>query len=272
MCALCLLSRRASAGPPFITDDPEPVEYRHWEIYFASIYNNDKFGLSGTAPHVEVNYGVVPNVQLHIIAPLAYDRPEFGSMQYGYGTTELGVKWRFAQEKAHSPMVGVFPLIEVPTADASRGLGSDQTAFFIPIWIQKSWGSWTSYGGGGYWHNPGTGNRDYGFVGWLLQKSVTKKLAIGAELFYTSTTTVGGPTATGFNVGAVYDFDDGHHFMASVGDDTHGTNRGMAYVAYQWTFGPHAEEKKDDKPDDKKDAVRARMPFRNLSSITSFPN
>ena len=23
----------AWAGPPFVTDDPEPVEYRHWEIY-----------------------------------------------------------------------------------------------------------------------------------------------------------------------------------------------------------------------------------------------
>ena len=23
----------ASAGPPFITDDPEPVDYGHWEVY-----------------------------------------------------------------------------------------------------------------------------------------------------------------------------------------------------------------------------------------------
>lgn len=26
----------ALAGPPYATDDPEPVEYRHWEIYIAS--------------------------------------------------------------------------------------------------------------------------------------------------------------------------------------------------------------------------------------------
>jgi hypothetical protein len=24
------------AGPPFVTDDPEPVAYQHWELYLAS--------------------------------------------------------------------------------------------------------------------------------------------------------------------------------------------------------------------------------------------
>ena len=27
------------AGPPFETDDPEPVEYHHWEIFFAASYS-----------------------------------------------------------------------------------------------------------------------------------------------------------------------------------------------------------------------------------------
>jgi len=256
LCAVLLLAKTAVAGPPFITDDPEPVEYKHWEVYIASIYNNDKYALSGTAPHVEVNYGVVPNVQLHVIAPMAYNRAEFGSMQYGYGTTELGVKWRFAQETKDKPMLGIFPLIEAPTGDAARGLSSGQTAIFLPLWFQKSWGPWTTYGGGGYWHNPGTGNLDYGYIGWLLQKNFTKKLAIGTELFYTTAQTTGGPTRTGFNVGFTYDFDEGHHLMGSVGDDAHGTNRGMGYLAYQWTFGPHEADKKDDTNDaaPKKDA------------------
>ncbi len=258
ICALCIISKSAGAGPPFITDDPDPVEYKHWEVYIASLYNNDKFGLMTTSPHVEVNYGAAPNVQLHIIAPMTYSRSVFGPAQYGYGDMEFGVKWRFAQESAKRPMVGIFPLIEVPTGAAARGLGSGQTAIFLPLWIQKSWGSWTTYGGGGPWHNPGVGNRDYGFVGWLLQKNVTKKLAIGTELFYTSSQTVGGPSRTGFNVGFTYDFDEGHHLMGSVGDDVHGNNRGMGYLAYQWTFGPKV--KQEEKPDVplKQDAAPAR--------------
>jgi hypothetical protein len=45
------------AGPPFLTDDPEPVEYRHWEVYVASQLARDQGGWSGTAPQLEVNYG-----------------------------------------------------------------------------------------------------------------------------------------------------------------------------------------------------------------------
>lgn len=61
-----------NAGPPFITDDPEPVEYRHAELYLASQFSYTGDGISGTGPLAEVNYGVIPDVQIHLIAPLAY--------------------------------------------------------------------------------------------------------------------------------------------------------------------------------------------------------
>ena len=77
------------AGPPFKTDDPEPVEDQHWEVYVASQYANDKDGVSGTAPHFEVNYGVLPNVQLHLLAPFGYDRPRGGPTLYGFQDLEL---------------------------------------------------------------------------------------------------------------------------------------------------------------------------------------
>ena len=110
-----LLTSRAVAGPPYTTDDPETVDYRHWEVYLASQSFHDRDGWTGTAPHVEVNYGVVPNVQLHVIAPLAYSVPSTGRSAYGYGDTELGIKFRFVQEHSWIPMIGTFPLLEVPT-------------------------------------------------------------------------------------------------------------------------------------------------------------
>ena len=66
----------ALAGPPFLTDDPEPVEYKHWEIYLASQYKHDRDQESATFPHVEINYGLIPNVQIHLIAPMQYVKPE----------------------------------------------------------------------------------------------------------------------------------------------------------------------------------------------------
>ena len=46
------------------------------------------------------------------------------------------------------PMIGVFPLVEAPTGDARRGLGAGHTREFLPLWLQKSFGGWTTYGGG----------------------------------------------------------------------------------------------------------------------------
>ena len=41
----------------------------------------------------------------------------------------------------------------------------------------------------------GTANRDYVYVGWLLQRQVTKQLAIGAEIFHQTATVAFGSTA-----------------------------------------------------------------------------
>jgi hypothetical protein len=229
-------------GPPYTTDDPEPVDFHHWEVYVASMWSHTAGFSSGTFPHFEVNYGAAPNLQLHAIAPLAYAQPLGGPNQYGYGDTELGVKYRFIQETSSRPMVGVFPLVEVPTGAPSKGLGNGEAQVFLPVWIQKSFGSWSSYGGGGYWHNPGSGNRDYWLFGWQAQKQATKQLSIGAELLYNTAKTVDTSSGASFNVGAVYDFDEGHHLLASIGKGFTKDNLGTAYLAFQWTFGPHEKK------------------------------
>lgn len=231
----------AMAGPPFITDDPEPVDLHHWEVYIASQYFNyhSPLGAFGTAPHFEVNYGAAPNLQLHMIAPFAWSTGAAGGTTYGYGDTELGVKYRFVQETKTRPQIGTFPLVEAPTGDASRSLGTGSVDWYLPIWIQKSWGAWTTYGGGGYWHNSGAGGRDFWYVGWQIQKQVSKQLALGVELFHTTAPAFEVSERTAFNVGAMYDFDEGHHLLASAGADFHGPNGAMGYLAYQWTFGPH---------------------------------
>jgi hypothetical protein len=240
---LSIFSTLAWAGPPFLTDDPEPVEYKHIEIYTASQYSNDKDSVSGTAPHFEFNYGIIPNVQLHLIVPFSYSRQNLMPTQYGLGDIELGAKYRFIQETASRPQVGIFPLIEVPTGDPTRNLGSTYTRIFLPVWLQKSWGAWTSYGGGGYWFNPGPGNKNYWFTGWEIQRDLSKKITLGAEVFHSSATNPEGSDETGFNVGTMVNFDDEHHLLFSTGRDFHGPNRSSIYLAYQWTLGPREPKK-----------------------------
>ena len=220
---------RAMAGPPFATDDPEPVAYQHFEFYTLTTGSAVRGDTSGIGPAWEFNYGLIPNGQIHIIAPMAFDAPAGGPSQFGYGDTEIGFKYRFIDEDKNGtqPMIGVYPLIEFPTGNANLASAPEIYAAYFPVWIQKSFGDWTTYGGGGYWINHGddTLNRDYWFFGWLLQRQVTKQLAIGAELFHqTATVMFGGndtgKATTGFNIGAIYDFDEHHHLLVSIGART----------------------------------------------------
>lgn len=239
LCA-CGLTQLAWAGPPFITDDPEPVPLRHWEVYLASQTAHNADGWSGTAPHVEVNYGALPNLQLHLIAPLAFVAPAKGNSHVGLGDVELGAKYRFLDETGWLPQLGTFPLVELPTGDANRDLGAGQTQVFLPLWLQKSAGKWLTYGGGGYWINPGTDNRNWWLLGWLLQYQVRADLALGAEILHETAQQVDGDTSTKLNVGAIFDFNENHHLLLSGGPVIHGPGGFQTYLAYQITFGPHA--------------------------------
>lgn len=236
------MPKLAMAGPPFLTDDPEPVEYQHGEIYIATQYMHDRDQDSATLPHLEINYGVMPNVQIHLIAPLIYMKPEGSGSQYGYGDTELGVKFRFIRETDYIPQVGIFPLVELPTGDSNEGLGNGKTQYFLPIWLQKSWGPWTTYGGGGYWINPSEGNKDWWQFGWLIQRDINKALTLGTELYYKTANTSNSNDTTGYTVGAVINITENHHVLLSIGQDINGPNYLSAYIGYQLTFGPQKKE------------------------------
>ncbi len=244
--AISAATSPALAGPPFITDDPEPVELTHWEVYAFSAGAIGRQDSTGLGPSLEVNYGAAPNLQLHLIAGLAFDDPSGSALRFGFSDTEIGAKYRFITpgDDDWYPQVGTFPLIELPSGNARRSLGAGYVQAFLPIWIQKDFGKWTSYGGGGYWINPGPGNRNYGFAGLLLQRQVTKKLALGVEVFHQTASLTGHAGSSGINAGGIYDFTDHYHLLFSAGyggiayavDSAAELNPADYYLALQWTF------------------------------------
>ncbi|MDD2772478.1 MAG: hypothetical protein PHP45_02165 [Elusimicrobiales bacterium] len=226
----------AVAGPPFFTDDPEPAGPGHWEFYLASQIAKTDDANTGTAPHIEVNYGALPGLQLHLIAPRAFNRPAGEAANYGYGDTELGVKYRFLGETASRPQLGVFPLAEIPTGNADRQLGSGHVQLLLPLYLQKSFGPWTTYGGGGYWINPGEGNKNWIYTGWLLQRILSQTLTLGGEIFHRTPSTADGNSSTGFNIGGQCNFTEQYHLLFSGGRDFSGPNNFTGYLALQYTL------------------------------------
>src|SRR4051812_20706803 len=106
---LATLPTATWAGPPFVTDDPEPGPLGHWGLYLGTAFTHDRDGDAAQGPLVEANYGAFPEVQLHLLTSLNYARPTGGPAEYGPGDTELGVKWRFIKETDQLPQVGTFP-------------------------------------------------------------------------------------------------------------------------------------------------------------------
>ena len=241
--AALLIPGAAKAGPPYRTDDPEPVEYKHWEFYTFTGGTHITGDTSGAGPAFEFNYGIIPNGQLHIIAPAAFDSPAGGPTLIGYGDTELGFKYRFIEEDKNGlrPQIGTFPMLEIPTGDQSRGLGAGHFRLYLPIWVQKSFGEWTTYGGGGYWLNrdDSLGDKNFWYTGWLLQRKITEKLTLGGEIYHQTASKVDGVDSTGFNLGGGYDLDEHNHLLFSAGHafrHANETNQYSWYLGWQITY------------------------------------
>ncbi len=156
-----LLNTSAWAGPPFATDDPGVLPVHTGELY---LFATGTHAIDGTAldasPGIEANYSLSSNTFFHLVAPLVLVKPSGYPSQFGPGDLEFGFKWRFLAQTDARPDFGFFPLVELPTGSEGRGLGAGKVQAFLPIWIQKDVGKWTSYGGGGYWINPGDGNNE----------------------------------------------------------------------------------------------------------------
>jgi hypothetical protein len=235
--AATLRGEAVLAGPPFLTDDPEPVDYRHWEAYAFSAYDRSSSSTSVLGPAVELNSGAAPNLQVHLVVPWAWNLPSGGPTTSGVGDVELGVKYRFLQETGSGPQIGIFPMVELPTGSSERGLGNGQAWFRVPLWIQKSWGPWTTYGGGGWVINHASGQRDHGFGGWLLQRDLSEKLTLGGELFTQGADSQGGRGSTLANVGGFLNFRKGFSLLFSAGGTVRGEHHGIAYLGLYWTWG-----------------------------------
>ncbi len=105
--AILFCSVSAWAGPPFQTDDPEPIDFRNYEFYTFASSDGTPLEMDTVGPAVEFNWGALPNVHLHIILPLAAifpsNSPNYaplgaGPSAFGFGDIETGIKYRFIQE------------------------------------------------------------------------------------------------------------------------------------------------------------------------------
>jgi hypothetical protein len=231
---LLLPTTTAFAGPPFQTDDPDPVPFHHYEAYAFSIMDHAGDGTYSQIPAFELNYGAAPNLQLHVILPFAYVTPEDN---FGMGDMEVGAKYRFIKEGKRRPEVGTFTMLEVPTGSARKGLGNGQVWARLPVWIQKTVGPWTTYGGVGYQVNHAPWMKDSLFAGWLVQRRFSKRWTIGTEVYHQEAQAIGTRQTTFVDPGGYYYFTDNLQLLFMLGHTITGERHTVGYLGLYYTWG-----------------------------------
>jgi hypothetical protein len=229
---LLLTVASTRAGPPFVTDDPEPPPPGGWEINVPVVMERTGHATDFDAPLVDLNYGL-PNLQLKLEFPLKILEQDKSGTSIGPGDLLLGVKWRFFNDEHSQLQIGTYPQLLAPTGEESRGLGEGRAAFVLPLVVQKSWEKWTGYGNVGFWWQTARETRNYFYAGAVLEREINERLSLGAELFGNSPKEHGAHPDLAFNVGGTWKLNDHLNLLFAGGRDLVGDTTAMGYIGLQ---------------------------------------
>jgi hypothetical protein len=230
------LVRPALAGPPYVSDDPEPTDYKHFEIYTFSNGTATKGDISG-ATGVDFNYGAAPDLQLTATLPAGFDRPAATGTSFGPSNIELAAKYRFLHQDSFGLDVSVFPRVFMPSP--SKNIGNDTASLLLPVWVQKDWsGGWSAFGGGGCVIS-GRSSQNFCLTGGVVTYQLLPKLQLGVELFHQTADGNGTPATSSVGLGARYDFNDTYHLLGYVRrgiENANETDQYSWYASVLFTF------------------------------------
>jgi hypothetical protein len=230
------LSAPAVAGPPYISDDPEPTDYQRYEIYLFVTGAETRDGTAAQSG-VDFNYGGAPDLQLTAVLPLAFESAVGGGTAAGHGNAQLAAKYRFLHQKDIGWDVAVFPRLFLPSS--SPRVGQRHASVLLPLWVERDWGEWSTFGGGGCEYNRGGGSRDFCLAGWTLTRQFSPNLQLGLELAHQTPDVKGGHASTLIGMGLNYGITEHYHLLAYGAPGLQHaaeTGRYLWYAAVLFTF------------------------------------
>jgi len=228
--SLALWAVPVLAGPPYLTDDPDPVDYGHLEVI--PFYSIDRAG-DGSAlqgPGADISYGILPEMHLNLVPVFVHTLPDAGPSEYGLGDFRVALKWRLVDETDDRPELAIYPAVTFPTGSAARGLGNGQVSYQFPVWLEKNWGAWSSYGGGGWTLNRAPGQRDYFYGGWQVQKQLDAAWTLGGEIFSQGRSADDVAGFTVLNLGGSYRFTGSTSLIFTFGHSFAGASHALGFL------------------------------------------
>src|SRR5260370_17141952 len=196
-----LMARPVLAGTPYVSDDPEPTDYKHFEMYAFSAGTATR-GDMGGASGIDFNYGAAPDLQLTATLPFAFDNPSGGNASFGPSNIELAAKYRFLHQDSFGLDVSVFPRAFLPSP--AKNIGNNTPSLLLPVWVQKDWsGGWSAFGGGGCVINAHAA-QDFFLAGRVITFHLFPITHFGVGLSHQTSDGSGTPATTSVGLGARY--------------------------------------------------------------------
>ncbi|MEO6742129.1 MAG: transporter [Chthoniobacteraceae bacterium] len=233
---------RLDAVPPMVSGDVPTAEKGTFEWYVGTRYQSEGGSVNRQVPITELVYGISDRQEI------TFEIPYFSQQgEHGFGDIVLGIKFMFLKEsKARPGIAGTFEL-KLPSASASRGLGTGRFDYDLRVPVQKTWGWFTLMGNVGYTivGEPRVGGttqprRNVWFVSTAQQWQVTPKTKVLSEVYLKTAEEPGQPNRFAADVGFEHNLRDNFKVHATVGRSLRQGARGgpdlRVYVGFVWKF------------------------------------
>jgi hypothetical protein len=208
------------AGPPYITDDPGTPERGVFEFRIGAAYEAAKGDDALAAPEAELAYGLTDRIELSVGAAFEHALAAGGSDASGFGDVALQAKIRLIDQASGAPFsLTTAPSITAPTGREGKGFSDGEWGGRLPIILGFEAEAWSVSAEAG-WSKVFDGSGRAGEVvdtGFLVQRQISERLNIGAEIHGDHERAPGGRSAWITTIGLIYDLTDSIALMGNVG-------------------------------------------------------
>jgi len=213
--ALTLVVACAESGQQIEPDRPDVTNGTHivdiglLQIEMGGLYTRPASGARSFGSPLTARVGLTEWLEVRVGNDGIVTQTDGFTRQTGIGNTQLGAKLRLWADPGGVPVLSVLPTINVPTADASAGLGSGDLDATVAILtgtdIGRRWHADANYGIGAIGAGGGQPHFAQHLVSVSVSVAATDNLNPYVESFWFSKQDPDGPAVTAIDAGAIYE-------------------------------------------------------------------
>ena len=206
------------AVPPLVSGDVPTAEKGTFEWYLGTLYHRASDSIRREILTTELVYGISDRQEVTFEMPLLSQEGE-----HGLGDITLGTKFMFVKESETLPGVSVTFELKLPSASASRGLGTGAFDYDFLVPVQKNWGWFTLLGNVGYTivgdaHVGGVvePRKNVWFVSSAQQCQIAPKTKLLSEVYLATSDEPGRPNTFAGDIGLEHEFGENSRCTAPL--------------------------------------------------------